>query len=201
MGRVKLQLDPNRWHFFRMRGFKLISTVTIASLGSVGLLSCSVVLSGYRDREMPPSPTREEVAEEVVFYEAWIESHPKDAEAYLQLGKLLHQQGENTKAIAILEQSIRLNPRNARAYIQLGNIWRERKEIVKAIAYYKQATRLNPNSAEAYFQLGVALKQQGNLHQAASAFNESLRIDSNNPDAYRQLTNCLYKIRQRNLRM
>lgn len=98
------------------------------------------------------------------------------ARAYLEKGKLLYLDDDDSGAAAAFEQAIKLDPNLAEAHFRLGLANEALSKMVEAEASYKKAVEVykkylevNPDDAEAHYDLG---QSYANLHQYSDAVRE-----------------------------
>ena len=81
------------------------------------------------------------------------EIDPSNSEARYQLALSYRSEGENSKAIKLLEQVIVRAPKKAQAFRELGALYLESGEDSKARIVLEKAAALAPNDGDAHFQL------------------------------------------------
>lgn len=118
-------------------------------------------------------------------------SVPPEAQAHLERGQRLYDQGQVDEAIAEWQETIRLAPQAARAHHQLGVAWRDRGEQTKAIAAFRKALRLEPDNATTYVQLARALEVAGDTPGALEAYRAALRLVPSAPYVHNRLGHLL----------
>jgi tetratricopeptide (TPR) repeat protein len=98
------------------------------------------------------------------------------ARAYLEKGKLLYQDDDDSGAAAAFEQAVKLDPELAEAHFRLGLANEALAKMDEAEASYKKAVEVykkyledNPDDAEAHYDLG---QSYANLHQHSDAVRE-----------------------------
>lgn len=100
------------------------------------------------------------------------------AEAYLDHGNMLKENGKLDEAVASYHLALSIKPDYAEAYGDLGIVFKEQGKLDKAIASYQQALTLKPDYAKAYINLGVVLQEGGLLDDAAASYRQALAIKS-----------------------
>ena len=70
--------------------------------------------------------------------------HPTSAEAYVNRGNELYNQGDYQAAISDYDEAIRLDPNDAIAYYNRGLAKSELGDLEAAISDYDEAIRLQP---------------------------------------------------------
>jgi tetratricopeptide (TPR) repeat protein len=86
--------------------------------------------------------------------------------AFLSYAKLLRQQGEETKAVAVLSEAEQLCP-EAHALTQLGQILAA-SEPERAVAVLRRAIAMDPSVPDAHYRLSLLLQKQGHKEEAKS---------------------------------
>ena len=81
------------------------------------------------------------------------EIDPSNSEARYQLALSYRSEGENSKAIGLLEQVIERAPKKAQAFRELGALYLESGEDAKARIALEKASALAPNDGDTHFQL------------------------------------------------
>jgi tetratricopeptide (TPR) repeat protein len=88
-----------------------------------------------------------------------------------------HDQGDNDRAIADLNEAIRLDPKLAMAFNNRGAAYNEQGDNDRAIADYNEAIRIDPKFAMAFSNRGNAYSDKGDNDRAIADYNETIRID------------------------
>ena len=115
---------------------------------------------------------------------------PNNADAYYNLGNVLHKQGKLEEAVEAYKKLISIKPDNAEAYLNIGNVLHEQGKLEEAVSNYNKAISIKPEYADAYNNLGNALKNQGKLEEAIEAYNKVLSIKPDT-DTYYNMGNAL----------
>lgn len=112
------------------------------------------------------------------------------ARAYLEKGKLLYQDDDDSGAAQAFEQAIKLDPDLAEAHFRLGLTYEAlarsddaETAYKKAVAVYKKYLDDNPDDAEAHYDLG---QTYANLHQYSDAvreFRQAIKLKDNDDAA------------------
>ena len=120
-------------------------------------------------------------------YRRAINIKPDFLAAYQSLRALLHQQGKNQPALAILRQGVAQNPQNPKFHLALGQALTTEEKWLQAINSYQQALKLNPHLPEAYCYLGQALVQVKKYTQAQECYQQAIALQIDYWEAYYQL--------------
>jgi tetratricopeptide (TPR) repeat protein len=110
-----------------------------------------------------------------------------DADAHVNRGWKLYEQGRYAEAEAAYWEAIRLNPASAVARSNLGTVLRALKRYPEAEAAYREAIRLNPASATTHSNLGIMLNDLKRYPEAEAACREAIRLDPRLETAHNNL--------------
>ncbi|MBG1267357.1 caspase, EACC1-associated type [Nostoc sp. WHI] len=116
-----------------------------------------------------------------------IQIDTNNANAHLNLGITLHDQGKLDEAIAAFRKAIQADPKYLDAYFNLGNALEAQGKWNKAIIEYRKVIQLQPNFVKAYNLLGDALDTQGKLDEAITEYRKAIQIDPNHALTYANL--------------
>jgi len=105
------------------------------------------------------------------------ELYPCYARAQTDLGMVLSQQQDYTKAETALRKSLQCDPGYLDAYVELGQLLNAEKRFSEALPLLAQGVRLSPDSWQFYYQSGVA---QYGLKQYSAAETQYLKAQSLN---------------------
>jgi tetratricopeptide (TPR) repeat protein len=89
---------------------------------------------------------RKTEAKEVVH--TWLASQPKEAGAYAQDGWRLHQEGDELKAMARVQQALDVDPHNVHALVHMGRLYEAMERPDRALSLYEQALARDPNRTD-----------------------------------------------------
>lgn len=111
-----------------------------------------------------------------LLYEQVLQMNPRHADALQWLGVIFHKQGNNERAIDLINQAITQNPENAFFHSTLGNVFKAMGQSDSAISSYRQALLIKQDFAEAHNNLGVALFLQGKLDEAVESYTKAILL-------------------------
>jgi len=120
--------------------------------------------------------------EAINFFKQAIDTDPKYADAYIEMGYCYNKIGRYNEAIECFKQAIRIEPDYARAHYNLGIIYDDLGRYYEAIECYKQAIRIKPDYAEAHCNLGNSYINLGRYNEAIESYKQAIRIEPD--DAY-----------------
>jgi tetratricopeptide (TPR) repeat protein len=110
-------------------------------------------------------------------YERALELEPGHADAHVNLGRLLHEEGYPAEAEAQYRRALQARPDDATAAFNLGVALEDLGRAAEALASYERAADLDPANADAHFNAANLCERLG---QPACALRHL--------KAYRQLT-------------
>ena len=125
-----------------------------------------------------------------------VAANPQEARSFLERGKLLYHNDQDSAAAEAFQQAIRLDPTLAEAHFRLGltlealnKADEAEKEYKFAVESYKKYFENDENQkdAEAHYDLG---QTYAGLHQYSDAIREykqAVKIRDNDPDIYYDL--------------
>ena len=105
-----------------------------------------------------------------------VQLRPDDADALVNFGNALRDDGKLGEAIAAFRRAIEIRPEFAGACNNLGTALLEDGQTEAAIEAYRNAVRIDPGYADAHYHLGNALKSQGELAAAIEAYERAIPI-------------------------
>ena len=110
---------------------------------------------------------------------AVVKKHPREAEAWAQLGIVHADRGQLPDAEAALRRAAKLSPDNADIFNNLGFVQLSARKYEPAITSFRAALKLDPASKRTRNNLGFALVRVERYDEALEAF----RAANNEPDA------------------
>ena len=125
--------------------------------------------------------------EAITAFKKVISIKPEYPDAYINMGLLLHNQGNSEKAVELLKKAVLLQPDHEIAYNNLGLSLQGITKLDEAIEAYKKAISLKPNYAIAYNNMGNVLQDQGKLDDAIDAYKKSVSLKPDYAVAYNNI--------------
>ena len=109
-------------------------------------------------------------------YRRVLEIDPAHADAYLNLGALLCEDGRPGEAIAIYDQALRTKPHEPLLHYNRAIALEDTGNATAALASYHVALRLAPDLADAHYNAARLHQQLGDAKQAVRHFNAYRRL-------------------------
>jgi tetratricopeptide (TPR) repeat protein len=99
-------------------------------------------------------------------YRRALDLWPDHLDAHINLGRLLHSQGEVAQATDHYQHALALDPQNPTAAFNLAVAFEDAGEADKAVTAYIEALSLEPTCSEAHFNLARLYHSLGRFHDA-----------------------------------
>ena len=99
-------------------------------------------------------------------YRRALDLDPALSDAYINLGRLLHESGETAEALRLYREAIRRAPDDPIAHYDLALALEDQGDSGAASAAYHRALEIDPDFADAHFNLGRLLEKLGQRAQA-----------------------------------
>ena len=99
-------------------------------------------------------------------YERALEADPHHADAHVNLGRLLHEQGATADAERHYRAAVEADPEHNTAAFNLGVALEDLGRIDDALAAYAKAIALDPDNADAHYNLAGIYEQRGDKQAA-----------------------------------
>lgn len=99
-------------------------------------------------------------------YLAALRLDPEFADAYVNLGRLAHQQGQSAEAARLYQRAIASDPNDPIAHYNLAIALEDQADLQAAVAHYSSALEIDPSFADAHFNLSRILDRLGRRVEA-----------------------------------
>jgi len=119
--------------------------------------------------------------EAAILYESILDRNPRHAPSAINLGTILYNQGEFTRAEQMYRQAVDSDPNYALAYFDLGNVLDELQRLPEAVEAYRTAIRLVPKYADAHYNLALAWERLNERRRALRHWEIYLKLDPAGP--------------------
>ena len=116
-----------------------------------------------------------------------MEANPGHAQATYLQGMVMHQIGENEKAIELISQALAFGYGGAEEYCNLGIIYNQLGRLEDVVECQKQSIARDPQYTAAYFNLGNAYRDLSQPEAAIEALQTAVAQKPDFPQAYNNL--------------
>ena len=99
-------------------------------------------------------------------YRRALDLDPTLADAYINLGRLVHDEGNPHEAVRLYHLAIEAAPDDPIAHYDLALALEDVRQTPAAVAHYRRAVALDPDFADAHFNLGRLLDRLGRHGEA-----------------------------------
>ena len=120
-----------------------------------------------------------------------VANNPIEARSFLEKGKLLYRDDNDSEAAEAFKQAISLDPMLAEAHFRLGLAYEALNkadeaegEYKKAVESYKKYLTDNSEDGEAHYNLGQTYAGLQQYSDAIREFRQAVKIRSEDPDIY-----------------
>jgi tetratricopeptide (TPR) repeat protein len=104
--------------------------------------------------------------EAMAAYRRAIALDPAQADAHVNLGRLLHEAGDTEGAAEQYEAALAARPEDAVAEFNLGVALEDLRKLPEALLAYQKAARLDPSNADAHFNAAALAEKLGRSAEA-----------------------------------
>ena len=123
-----------------------------------------------------------------------VANNPGEGRSFLEKGKLLYRDDNDSEAAEAFKQAVSLDPTLAEAHFRLGLAYEAlnkadeaEDEYKKAVETYKKYLTDNSEDAEAHYNLGQTYAGLEQYSDAIREFKQAVKIKSEDPDIYYDL--------------
>lgn len=109
-------------------------------------------------------------------YQQALEAEPGHADAHLNLGRLLHEDGRAADAERHYRAALAARPADSTATYNLGVSLQDQGELEQALTLYRQAVAHDPDLADAYFNMAGIHEELGNIAVAIQNLKTYIRL-------------------------
>ena len=99
-------------------------------------------------------------------YERALQLDPELADAYINLGRLVHEGGDPAGAAEFYRAALARQADDSLTHYNLAVSLEDTRDFAAAIAHYSESVRINPHFADAHFNLGRLLEKTGRRNEA-----------------------------------
>ena len=116
-----------------------------------------------------------------------IAADPEDFDALHLGGVVALRQGDQGRALELIERAVRRRPEDPQAQQNLGALFARQGRLGDAEACFRRALALDPGLADANANLGLALASQGRHAEAIVCYRQALARDPHHAEAWSRL--------------
>jgi tetratricopeptide (TPR) repeat protein len=116
---------------------------------------------------------------------------PQDAEAHLNLGLALRDQGALADALAALERARALQPTDTETLLTVAEVLRALGRPAESLVHYERALQRDPQAMAAHNDLGNAYLQLGRHEEALQSYRRALALAPREAQVHLNLGNAL----------
>ena len=109
-------------------------------------------------------------------YERALELDAEHADAHVNLGRLLHEEGQAAQAQAHYRRALKARPDDPTAIFNLGVVLEDLHRPAEAVALYERAAELDPEDADAHFNAANLRDKLGDPAAALRHFKSYRRL-------------------------
>jgi tetratricopeptide (TPR) repeat protein len=135
----------------------------------------------------------------VTFWSKTVESSPRNARAYHNLGLAYYEANRKPEAISAYEKAIELSLNYVDAYCNLGIAYYATGRREEAIELLRKAIKIKPGGARLYYNLGLAYYDMGRKEEAINLFEKAIGSDPDYALAHNNLAVAYYHKEKYNL--
>lgn len=118
-----------------------------------------------------------------VAYRRALAIDPKHVDAHINLGRMLHEQGQTSEAATHYLQALRYQPAHATAAFNLGVAMEDLGRSSEAVRAYRQCISADGEFADAHYNLGTLLDKLGDKRGAIRHLTKYRRLQQLPTDA------------------
>lgn len=108
----------------------------------------------------------------------WQGKDVTDAQPFLNLGRLLAEQGETQRAASFLERAAALAPENPLVHEELAAVYGKQQNLARAQSELERAVELAPEISGLHFKLGQLYRKLGQTKRAQREFAICAQLNS-----------------------
>jgi tetratricopeptide (TPR) repeat protein len=122
-------------------------------------------------------------------FQTCVEQDPKNADAYLEIGLLLHER-KDKMADKYLDNAVKANPKATDALYAKGFAQQEAGKYQESVETFKKIIDLDYKNEEALYAVGVSYMQMDSITTAYKYFGMAIQMDPKYAEAYYKKGRC-----------
>ena len=128
-------------------------------------------------------------------FQTCVEQDPKNADAYLEIGLLLHER-KDKMAAKYLDNAVKANPKATDALYAKGFTQQESGQYQESIETFKRIIEVDYKNEEALYALGVSYLQMDSVPLAYKYFGMAIQMDPKYAEAYYKKGRCAEQMKR-----
>ncbi|MBB4856831.1 putative Zn-dependent protease [Novosphingobium chloroacetimidivorans] len=117
-------------------------------------------------------------------YDRALDVTPRDADLWVEIGRLRYRAGEHIAAIQAADHAIALNSRNVRALEFRGQLVRDRYGLLAGLPWFEAALAQAPKDLSVLGEYAASLGELGRGSEMLAVTRRMLQVNAGNPRAY-----------------
>jgi tetratricopeptide (TPR) repeat protein len=171
--------DAQGRHDEAVREFRLVLAMTPSNRDLYGLIADALF-------------KQQKFEEAAAGYKQFLQVHPGDFRAEMNLGVALIATGHDEEAAAAFRRAVAIDPRDQAARRNLARVLVARGAFAEAEGHARQAVALRPDDPVAHDELGVALAGQRKFDEAVAELQRARQLDPQDEEIRQHLAQALY---------
>jgi len=124
----------------------------------------AMTAAGWFERAMAVED--DEPRQACLWYRRALDLDPNLTDAYINLGRLIHEAGDTAEALSLYGEALKRAPDDAVGHYDLALVLEDTGDPTGAIGHYREALRAEPGFADAHHNLGRLLEKMGRRAEA-----------------------------------
>ncbi len=113
-----------------------------------------------------------------------LQSVPKSAELWVDIGRLRYQGGEQSQAVEASIHAVELGPQDPVALQFRAQLVRDSQGMETALPLYRAALKQNPDDLKLLGDYAATLGELGHAHDMLAVIRHMIELDGSNPQAF-----------------
>jgi tetratricopeptide (TPR) repeat protein len=136
--------------------------------------------AAWFERALAFEETNDRAAAAAAYHRA-IECNPDMADAYINLGRLVHERGDVAEANRLYHLALACAPNDPVAHYNLALALEDQGRTTASVSHYRRALALDPDFADAHFNLARLLESLGQRELAMRHLSTYKRLTKGSP--------------------
>jgi tetratricopeptide (TPR) repeat protein len=126
---------------------------------------------------VPAAPTPDQFNHAIKEYRSMLETDPKNAAAWFQLGGLYYGTSQVQEAVECYNKVLEIDPQNVEALVQLGNLYYDSDQYQQAVDHYQRALELDPDLSDVRVDLATMYRRLEKSDEAIAQLKQVIKED------------------------